>query len=135
MAIPLTRRSRWPMSWWIWVAYWVGLFILTHIPSGGTTSLPIRHFDKFIHFSFFLVLVLLGGYHRHASGRAQSAASLLCWLAVYVAYAGFDEWLQAYVHRCRSLSDWLWDAVGIASATLILALAQRRARLSVPGAG
>ena len=80
--------------------------------------------DWIIHTAFYFVLTWLGGQCLFAPDRGASIRTALGWAVVYALYAALDEWLQQFVGRTTSLSDWLWDLVGIAAATVILELRQ-----------
>jgi VanZ family protein len=55
---------------------------------------------------------------------------LLFWAVVYCTYGALDEWLQQFVGRGMSLSDWVWDVIGVLVATATLAVTRSRSALS-----
>lgn len=120
-----TRRSRQSRRLWVWIGYWAGLFIVMHVPIGGTAARIVGKSDWIVHFALYFVLAWLGGRYIFAPDRGASIRTALGWAVVYALYAATDEWLQQFVGRTTSLTDWLWDLVGIAAATAVLALRQR----------
>ncbi len=111
------RRRHWQL--WVWLSYWLGLFIIMHVPASGLGKIGFRYSDYVFHFVSYFFLVLLGGRYLFAKQRA-STATLLRYAALYCVYAAFDEWLQQFVRRTMSLGDWLADASGVLIATLWL---------------
>ena len=122
------RRSYYRLA--AWVGYWLGLFVINHIPLRGLGRLGFHHADKIIHLVLYFLLVWLGGRYLFVAGRAPSKATLLYCAGMYGVFAAFDEWLQQYTHRTMSLGDWLADAAGIVLATLWLIY--RRRSITVP---
>jgi VanZ family protein len=118
-------RSKQRLWLWLWLVYWLGLFILMHVPVSGLRRLSFNNADKIIHFVLYFLLTYLGGRYLSAIGRARSTMSLIGYACMYAAYGAFDEWLQQYTHRTMDLYDWLTDAAGITLATLLLALQRR----------
>lgn len=104
----------------MWIAYWCALFVVMHIPMGGTSPIPMRHGDKLIHFALYALLAWLGGRRIASSDRPDVRRALLRWAVIYAIYAALDEWLQSFVGRTASVVDWLCDVGGIASVTAIL---------------
>lgn len=119
------RHSLRSRSWWLWVGYWVGLFVVMHMPISRQVQVTIGYGDKVIHFGLYFMLARLGGRHLLARDHRPSVAAWLGWAVVYAAYAAADEWLQSFFGRSTSLGDWLADLTGIAAGT---ALAARRSR-------
>ena len=115
------RRS---YRWWLWVAYWAGLFVIMHVPIPAGSSI-FRINDKLLHVLLYLGLVLLGGFHLLSLGRRIGGATLFAWAAVYIVYAAGDEWLQPFVGRVGCVEDWVADVVGVLAGTGVLLLARR----------
>lgn len=110
---------------WVWIAYWMGMFALTHMPAPmNTPSVPAGS-DKAVHFALFGGLAWLGIRCRLAFDPKPRFAVWIAWAGVYVIYAALDEWLQRFVHRTPSLYDWLADVAGVVTATLLLYLRHR----------
>ena len=100
----------------LWIGFWAGIFVSTHIPVPQTRPLSVDRFDKLIHFGLFFVLTWLGARYFAIAGRS-SIRGLLLWAAVFVVYAALDEWLQTYVGRSMSGGDWLADTLGVLAST------------------
>ena len=109
----------------LWLGYWLGLFIVMHVPVSGLRRLSFNNADKIIHLVLYFLLVWLGGRYFFVAGRTVSIAKLICFAGIYGLYAAFEEWSQQFVGRTMSLDDWLTDAAGITLATLLLALQRR----------
>ena len=116
-------RSR---RWWLWIGYWSCLFLVMHVPIETGGSAPIEHLSTIAHIALYCLLTFLGGRYLLSAGRGNVTA-LLFWGAVYVAYAAVDEWLQQFVGRVMSLSDWISDLTGISLATMTLIVWRRPA--------
>ncbi len=102
------------------LCYWLGLFVIMHVPVVGGGHFRFRYADKIVHFVLYFFLTYLGGRYLFTAGRARSTVSLIGYALVYAAYGAFDEWLQQYTHRTMSFTDWLADAGGIVLATVWL---------------
>lgn len=123
------RRSL--LRLWVWLGFWLGLFVMTHVPVVGGGILSFDFADKIIHLVLYSLLVWLGGRYLIVTDRVQSASTLIVFAGIYAAYAAFDEWSQQFVGRTTSLGDWFADALGIVLATFWLVL--RRRSSAVPG--
>jgi hypothetical protein len=130
MTLHNSRHPRSDRSLWVWLGYWLGLFIITHVPLVSGGHFRFRYADKTIHFVLYFFLTYLGGRYLSAIGRARSTMSLIGYAGMYAAYAAFDEWLQQYTGRTMSFTDWLADAGGIVLATVWLV--RRRRPSTVP---
>ena len=104
---------------WSWLGCWAGAFVLTHIPITPRTSGRIPHLDKFVHAAMYFVICYLGGLTLRALGKATRPA-LLIWGCVYLGYAALDELTQPWTGREADMLDWVFDALGVALATLAL---------------
>ncbi len=118
------RRSYYRLA--VWVGYWLGLFVMTHIPVKNLGPLRFNQADKVVHFIMYFLLVWLGGRYLLARKRAPSTAMLLGCAVGYLLFAALDEWSQQFVRRHMSLHDWLADAAGIVLATLWLIYRKRK---------
>jgi len=127
---PQTSHGRARLEGFAWIALWIGMFVATHIPVRAIGVLHFRHADKLVHAGLYALLTILGGRRLKMSGRSVATRSLLSWGGVYAAYGVLDEWLQSYVGRSMSFSDWLADVVGISIATAWLLRARRATELS-----
>ena len=120
----------------MWIAYWCALFVVMHVPMGGTCPIPMRHEDKLIHFALYALLAWLGGRRIVLRGQPDARRVLLRWAVIYAVYAALDEWLQPFTGRTASVVDWLCDVGGIASVTAILVFRCPSPKLSErPGIG
>lgn len=125
-----------PRSWWIWVGFWAVLFVIMHVPPPELAR-HLGRADRVAHFAAYFILASLGAYHVRRSLDGSIVAALMSWAVVYFAYAAVDEWLQRFVSRTPSFSDWLADVAGVVVATGIAMAWGRpsRARLSEPPGG
>jgi VanZ family protein len=113
----------------VFILYWLGLFVLTHLP-----ELPIdtaaRYNDKVAHtvsYAVLMVLALVGSRHR----QATTARLITMWLPILAAYAAVDELSQPIFGRSCQLTDWLADLAGLVTATLCyLATTQIKTRFT-----
>ncbi len=124
-------RSRiltgWPLaSWLTWGAlgaYWVTLFLLTHLP---VEQLPMPNIsDKVLHLGAYGGLgglLVVAYWVRPGISRGRQLAWLLLLLA---AFGAVDELLQIPVGRNGDVLDWLADVIGAALAVAILGLIWR----------
>lgn len=130
---PANNDLRWAsLTLYAWIAYWILLFVATHIPIDPRFHLPLPVSDLVLHFTAYFLLALLGGV-RLLFSQQRAFSTTLIWVGVYLAYAGLDEWIQSFVGRTMSLSDFLADAGGVMAATVMLPLAERIVRKSPPG--
>ena len=120
---PLRRRFRWLMAW---LAYWVGLFVLMHVPITRYPLLTHPGSDKAIHFVLYGLLTWLGGRYQIARMDPPRGLVLVGWAIGYAIFCAFDEWLQQFVGRTASLVDWLADVMGVAVGTTVLILTHHR---------
>jgi VanZ family protein len=107
----------------IWLgtaAYWLGLFILTHLPE--PPPLIIVKTDKSAHFLGYLALGTAIFACLRIAGRRDP---MLMVLMIGLAYGAIDEWLQIPVGRSCELNDWFADAAGIALAATLCTLFTR----------
>jgi VanZ family protein len=106
----------------VWLAYWLVLFVLTHIPV--SPHIPgIRNGDKLLHLIAYFVLTFLGGW---AANRPVAPRFLAGWALVYAMYGVVDEYLQRFTGRSMTFGDLAADWLGIAVATAILWVTVRR---------
>lgn len=126
----LMNQLRRPLLRWFPLLGWLALiFALSH------QSQPLGHRVNdvqaaFIHTAEYMVLVFLAAYAAFGSPAAQRAPHptlLLCFLFGLL-YALSDEYHQSFIPgRQASVIDWLFDAVGAATAAVAVA-SVRRAR-------
>jgi VanZ family protein len=93
-------------------AYWIALFVATHLPVELDPLRTPNPLDKMQHFGAFLVLAML----LCAAGAAWGAASwrlVAAVLGVVALYGVFDEVTQGLVrYREPEVLDWVADLVG-----------------------
>lgn len=122
-----------PRSWWLWVGAWGVLAVIMHVPPSELTR-RIGRADWAAHFAAYFILASLGARHLRRSKGGVDVTALAGWAAVYFAYAAADEWLQRFVSRTPSYTDWLADVAGVLVATGVAIAWDRwlRERLSEP---
>jgi VanZ family protein len=114
------RRTAWVLTG----VYWVGIFILTHLPPEQIAKAP-RIWDKAAHFlSYFGLAAILGTALLLTFPFKRTVPMWV--LCITLVYGAVDEVLQPLVRREASVRDWLADAVGILPAVLLIALVQSR---------
>jgi len=101
----------------VFVAYWITLFGLTHLPKLPAYPGP-RYKDKIAHTAAYAVLAGLAVVAWRI-GRGSAARSAAVWFAVLSSYAAVDELLQPLVGRSCTVGDWLADTVGVALAVAV----------------
>jgi hypothetical protein len=131
MSDPSPIPVRRPRLWWIWVGYWCCLALVMHIPKLGSGGLSVKGGDKAIHFALYALLAWLGGRVYVARHGRLDRSVLLLWMLVYAAYGALDEWTQGFIGRNASLYDWLADAAGIVTATIVLIASETSKRRNV----
>lgn len=102
------------------VAYWLTLFIATHVPR-TTPLLPPSGGDKIVHFTAFAILAALFATTWQLSAGHLTARHLLAVWIVLAVYAAMDEWTQLLVSRDCNIWDWTADAAGAALALVLFA--------------
>ena len=105
------------------IAYWILIFISTHIPMWLLTGTVPRHSDKLAHFVAYAGLMFLIRTWQWLAERNRTALPkktlYTVWLAslVVVTYSVFDELLQIPVQRTAdpldALADWVGGAIGL----------------------
>jgi hypothetical protein len=91
--------------------YWLGLFVMTHIP-GEMATLPGASTDKLLHVTAFALLGMLLATAWQLSVGPIGLRHLACAWLLLVLYGAIDEWTQTLVDRQASLYDLLGDAIG-----------------------
>ncbi len=120
---PRRRLALWRVAW---LAYWLALFVVMHVPLPPGPGSKLPWLDKIAHAGLYFLLAWLGARCVSFRGAADRVGTLLRWTAVYAAYAGLDEWLQRYVGRTPSYGDFAADMVGVIAATGLAIAAHRR---------
>jgi VanZ family protein len=116
-------------SWRRWYlrilpAYWIFLFLATHLPGLKTGGPPQS--DKLLHFVAFAILTFLFWRGCEAASRTLGPRFVCFAFPILIAYAGLDEYLQQFVGRGTDLEDFVADVVGIVVTLGILEWQRRR---------
>jgi chromosome partitioning protein len=104
-------------------AYWIFLFMTTHLP--GLRGVPLRASDKWLHLIAFGLLALLFWRFVETFHPRLSSWFVLQAAGVLIAYAAVDEFTQGWVNRGVELHDFLANVAGI---LLVLAWLEARRR-------
>ncbi|MFQ5491561.1 MAG: VanZ family protein [Phycisphaerae bacterium] len=110
------------MITWTWRVYWLGLFVIMHLPKPPGAELTARIGDKVVHAGAYFVLACLGGWSARRRGCRLNRRWLGRWWLIYAVYAALDELLQAIpsLGRACELGDWLADLTGMTAALVLL---------------
>jgi VanZ family protein len=115
---PLSRSTLATISKIALAAFWLGLFIATHLPP-TTSLLPTQGSDKIAHALAYAALsLLLATTWELAVGRLNARHLVLAWLGATL-FGAFDEVTQPLVGRYCNFSDWAADAIGAAIGLLL----------------
>jgi VanZ family protein len=118
------------LAWIVLIVYWTSLFVLTHIPQDRIP--PVGIGDKSAHFiGYFALAVFFYG----TLLLSNPARRRIAWwvMGILLAYGVIDEVLQDVVGRYADVLDWLFDALGVCSAIVVIELTRALARgLSTP---
>ena len=118
--MPLLRRHKYILL--ILLVYWLGLFVLTHIPIPQLARKSGMS-DKVMHGLAYLALVFLwwfsiSPYKKVDWGKARVWLAL----AVMVWYSAFDEWLQGLMGRSADVHDFFANLAGVLFGLCILSV-------------
>jgi hypothetical protein len=106
----LTRRQK--LTLFLLFFYWVGIFILAHIPIPKLVY-KAQVSDKALHFLIYLILVFLFWFAINPSKKVNWRKASVWWVFLITAvYAIIDELLQGYVGRSCDAMDFSADLVG-----------------------
>jgi VanZ family protein len=120
---------RWLADWSPALAFMAAIFAVSGIPN--LTTLPGDLSDKVGHFCAYAVLAafVLRGIARARWIGVTGAAAFGAW-AIAAAYGATDEFHQRFVPgRTAALDDWAADALGAATAAIIIGVAAAGQRL------
>ncbi len=96
-------------------AYWVVIFLATHIPARPGPSLRSFPVDKVAHFVIYAGLTSIMAWTWHGRKKVSWNSLLVIWL-IAALYGMVDEGTQALVpRRVADLYDWLVDLAGAAA--------------------
>jgi VanZ family protein len=127
----MPRLPRHPAVWFSALLCWFGLlWFLSSLEGSSLKPLPLPHFDKLEHFSYFLIggFLLTGGNFRRNPEHASWKLILGITIVVVAAIGAIDEWHQCYTPG-RSGGDpwdWLADLLGGVSGAFVLKAIHRR---------
>ncbi|MFO0972220.1 MAG: VanZ family protein [Phycisphaerae bacterium] len=110
---PAIRSWRRP----VWIAYWLALFTVTHLPPAQASRWSFHLPDTLLHGGSYAALAWVcvwaqRGRFFDAASRPRAVA-YAAWFAVFLGYGAFDELTQPYFGRHCQLTDWLADAAGV----------------------
>lgn len=109
----------------LWLGYWLLLFVATHTPGDHVPRVQRKHVDKVAHFALYFGLSVLAARYVAVTRAEGVVRRISVWAAVFLGYAAFDEWLQQFTYRSMDFWDWVADAGGVATGTLIAAVVLR----------
>ncbi len=115
------RATEWVAAPSLLVAYWIGMFAVTHMPLSSTVS-SHSHWDKLVHLVLYAGLAFLLACAATARGKS-GAMVLVVPAAAATMYGGFDELSQIPVGRSAELADWLADVAGVVVGLAMFLLA------------
>jgi VanZ family protein len=110
----MPRRLR--LSHAILIVYWLGLFVVTHVPPSRVPKTRVS--DKVQHFASY---ALLSGLTLWSLRQTELSPRAAAWWTVIVCltYGVIDELLQIPVGRVCSLGDWFADAAGVVTVVAV----------------
>lgn len=104
------------------IAWVVVVFFMHVVPvdPNKARSISIPHFDKIIHFTLFLVLVLLALRRRVAQPRPISTTAVIGIIVTCCAYGIALELFQplAGTHRSSDIADGIADVLGVITGVI-----------------
>jgi VanZ family protein len=120
-------------------AYWLAIFVGTHIPRLPMAVDLTFGFDKVCHFFGFAGLAFLAGIAWslwRPADRPLRWSNLAIVLLALTVYGSLDELTQPLVHRTCELADWLADvagaAFGLGCFSLSTSFVRRTAAVELP---
>jgi len=119
------RLSPPKMALVVLIAYWIAIFILTHIPIIHISFLvrQVNASDKSLHFIAYFLLAFLLWLAFNPSQKVEWQKTSVWWsLFVIVCYGAMDELLQTYMARSSSIFDFIADISGAISALILLSI-------------
>jgi VanZ family protein len=105
--------------WFGTIAYWIALFVLTHLPPQQAVHIPGTFTDKQVHAVAYLLLSLALGVTLTVSLPGRRWIPMFV-VAAAMAYGAIDERTQLFVGRDCELNDWLADVTGACIAAVLL---------------
>lgn len=107
-------------------AYWIFLFMATHLPKLRLGMPGLPWVDKVAHFGAFALLAFL--FWRCAEAGRTPLSGRFVWFAgaVLLPYAALDEYLQGPVGRGVELLDFAANAAGVVSVLTVMEWRRRK---------
>lgn len=105
------------------VAYWLLMFVATHVPTIPKEIQPGIS-DKWQHYVAYAGLGLLLAASRSFHGPLSWGGGLFLWV-IAVLYGAFDEITQPLFGREAEFLDWRSDAIGAATGLAVAAIVIR----------
>jgi VanZ family protein len=119
------KRAHVHMQYWTTAALimWVVVVFFVHvvpIDPNKARTIDIPHFDKLIHFTLFLVLVLLALRRRVAQSRPMSSSAVGWIILTCCVYGIVLELFQplAGTHRSSDVVDGMADMLGVLTGVI-----------------
>jgi len=114
---------------WALITYWITMFVATHWPDidryKPETGWPIPRFEMVMHSGVYAGWVIMWWWLLSTGGRRLNISQIK-WLIIGGGmYSLFDELTQAIVSRTPSLTDFLFNMLGITITVLALNLLQK----------
>ncbi len=104
------------------ILYWPVIFTLTHIPIPKMIG-ELHLSDKNIHCFAYLVLVFLLWFATSPFEKINWRKPAVWWILLVVVWYGvIDEWLQGYVGRNPSVTDFFADLAGTFTGLILLSI-------------
>ena len=127
----MPRPPRHPAVWFSALFLWFAVlwFLLLMHGSPGIPP-PFPHFDKLMHFGYFLIggFLLCGGISRWNPGLTSWKPVLVTTIVVMAAIGISDEWHQCFTPGRSGADpwDWLADVLGGTTGAFVLQAIHRR---------
>jgi VanZ family protein len=127
----MIRLSRLPATWFAALLCWCGvLWFFSSLEGSSTAPQFFPHFDKLLHFGYFLGggFLLTGWSFLRKPGQA-SWKRLIATTVLVVAAIGFiDEWHQCFTpgRSGGDFGDWLADLLGGTTGAFVFKAIHRR---------
>jgi VanZ family protein len=99
---------------------WLVAVLLTHIPIKPGSAIPIAYLDKAAHAALYFMVAYLGGLRLLKRTPATPFRVLVVWAIIYLIYGILDEITQPITGRVADIGDWVFDAIGVGLATIVL---------------
>jgi VanZ family protein len=127
----MPRLPRHPAVWFSALVCWFALlWFLSSMHGSPDIPPPFPHFDKLMHFGYFLIggFLLTGGIYLRNPDFTSWKPVLVTTIAVMAAVGIIDEWHQCFTPGRSGADpwDWLADVLGGSCGAFLLKAAHRR---------